>query len=115
MSEPYEVQEVLDYKKIGLVVGIIAVAGIIGYFFLTGYSLELPNIPGTNFEIPEMVPNQLDQVKPQYEKFIDFGLSEDDILDFQNLPCDVLHNQPELISQEPKFEAIKTQREIECQ
>lgn len=110
MSE--EFKEVTDYKKIFIIAGII-VAGIA--------VLALLN-PIQNITLPELIFNPQEEkqvtektipIKQEYEKYLDLGISYDDVLDFQDLPCQIF-DTPEMISPDSRFTAIIEQRKIDC-
>lgn len=106
-----EYKEVTDYKKIGLVIGLVVCVAIILFLFLASKPFEFP-------ETSMSQEQQLEQIKPQpvreeYQKFIDLGLSIDDIIDFQEMPCETF-NTPEMISTDPKYTAIIEQRRSDC-
>lgn len=63
----------------------------------------------------EPVPEEIIyDIKPNYEKFIG-QLSEDDIVDIQNLDCNTFVGENQtLISDDPKYDEIFTQRRSEC-
>lgn len=51
-------------------------------------------------------------IKPEYEKFIEFGITIDDIVDIQNMSC--LSFDEGNISTDPKYAEIFEQRRTEC-
>ena len=125
MSEEYE--EVYDFKKIIIVGGIIALVVILSALVFISINtdwfesfenwLEFPN-PILDF--PEFIPkielptmNQDEDIKPNYRKFLDFGISADDIKDIQNMECITFENEA-LISKDPKYTMIFEERRSEC-
>lgn len=56
------------------------------------------------------------EIKPEYEKYLETGISEDDILDIQSMNCNWFdfNNASSVISDDPKYERIFEQRKSEC-
>lgn len=105
MSEQY----VTDYKKIGLIAIICGLILGIVYFMITG----LPSISTTDTQEIQQLTEKTDQIKPEYQKYIDLGISHDDILDFQDMSCSIF-NTPEMLSTDTKYTSIIEQKKIEC-
>lgn len=106
-----EVKEVIDYKKIILVI-IGIVIPIAGFIVLNpGNYITLPTIQMQE-DIP-IITEKTIPVKPEYQKFLDLGVSYDDVLDFQDMDCTVF-NTPEMISTDTKYTSIIEQRKIDC-
>lgn len=108
MSETTEY--VTDYKKIG----IIAIACGIGLgvlFFTLGQNISFPTLPMQ--DQPEQLTEKTDQIKQEYKKYLDLGISTDDILDFQSMPCSIF-DTPEMLSTDTKYTSIIEQKKIEC-
>lgn len=103
-----EVKEVVDYKKIVLVIIGILFAIAVFVYINPGNYIILPTI-----EIQEELPitEKTTQIKPEYEKFLDLGISYDDIIDFQDMDCTIF-NTPERISQDSKFISIIEQKKL---
>ena len=116
-----EFKEVTDYKKIFLVAGIIVVGVIVFALvnplkFESTFDIKIPEIIPENsfFEgEPKIDTEKTSQIKPEYLKYLDLGLTYDDILDFQDLPCSTF-DTPEIISTDSKYTAIIEQRKIDC-
>ena len=135
-----EYEEGYDLKKVGaLILGII-LAVIVVSMFIGLINIQIPEITipemqteqaqQTNTEpetmqeppqptpispviqVPEDIENKRELIKPEYEKYLDFGLSVDDIVDIQFLSCEILETED--ISQDPKFVQIFKQRLSEC-
>lgn len=107
-----EVKEVIDYKKIGIIAIIcIGFAGLIFIVLSPILSIQLPqlNLP----QIQEDQTEKTDQIKPEYQKYLELGISKDDVLDFQTMSCSVF-NTPELLSTDTKYTSIIEQKKIEC-
>lgn len=106
-----ETQYVTDYKKIG----IIAVACGIGFgvlFFTLGQNITFPTLQMQENQA-EQLTEKTDQIKQEYKKFVDLGISKDDILDFQVMSCSVF-DTPEMLSTDTKYTSIIEQKKIEC-
>lgn len=121
MSEE-EYEDEYDPKRIGALIIVLAVVSFIllVFFEIIDFgtfdfsSIELPKTEKTNEVIETPNPN-IEGIKPEYQKYIDFGISNDDIIDFQNLDCTVFEPENEnLLSTDPKFEQIIQQRRSEC-
>jgi len=126
VTEEYE--EVYDFKKIIIIGGIIALVVILSAWVFISINfeswLEYPN-PILDFpeflpeiELPDMTQQQSIEdewlnVKPNYQKFVDFGISVDDIIDIQDMDCLAFENDS-LISKDPKYTMIFEQRRSEC-
>lgn len=130
MSEDYE--EVYDRTKVfALIIGLVSV-GVLVVFFLT-VDLEqivLPEIEIPKIEIPVIqlqeqtitepqIPDEIepgkDAIKDDYFKYLDFGLSMDDIVDIQSMPCSVFSSSNNTLSTEGKYQNIFDQRRLECE
>lgn len=134
MAEEVEYEEGYDLKKIGaLALGIILVVIVVSMFFGL---IEIPEItipeiqteqPNTEPEtiqeqppapispvivVPEDIENKRELIKPEYEKYLNFGLSADDIVDIQFLSCEILETED--VSEDPKYTQIFNQRLSEC-
>ena len=112
MTEEYK--EVIDYKKIGLIGLVIGVAILLIMLFIMPIFTQ--NIAPKEIEkiVEQPEQNQIrPEIKPQYQKFIDLGITEDDVVDFQEMPCEIF-DTPEKISPDPKYTAIIEQRKSEC-
>lgn len=119
-DETIEYEEVVDFKKIGLIVTILILGSIITAVYIFG--MDFPNIDLTqpkNESVQQPITegdtqSQIDpRIRNDYKKYIEFGLSQDDILNIQELPCEAFET-PENFSQEPKYELIFQQRQSEC-
>lgn len=108
-----ETQYVTDYKKIGMVaIGCGVGLGIL-FFILGGQNISFPTL-----SIPENQPSQqltekTDQIKSEYQKYLELGISKDDILDFQMMSC-AIFDTPEMLSTDTKYTSIIEQKKIEC-
>jgi len=127
VSDEYE--EVFDFKKIAIVIGIIGIVVIIVIFFAGLFTSSLFNTDFPNpildfpeflpeIELPEMTQQQSIEdewlnVKTNYQKFVDFGISVDDILDIQDMDCSSFENDS-LISKDSKYTMIFEERRSEC-
>ena len=128
-KEEVEYEEGYDLKKVGaLILGIILVV-IVATMFLGLINIEIPEITIPEITIPEtqnqitndqtapqeptqvQIPNN--NLRPEYEKYFDFGLSVDDIIDIQNMDCSVFTANGTM-STDPKFTGIFEQRRSEC-
>lgn len=110
MSEEYD--EVYDFKKIGIVIGVIGIVAIIVIFFAGLFTETLSEFMPV-IELP-VLPELTDlDIKPNYRKFLDFGISADDIKDIQNMDCISFENEA-LISKDPKYTMIFEERRSEC-
>lgn len=114
MSEDYI--EVYDFKKIGIVIGIIGIIVIIVMFFaglFTSSFIEfIPEIelPEINFPV-----GQSSTISLSYEKYLDFGLTKEDILFYQNYNCiQIQYKNGTGLQEGGKFGAIFIQKSIEC-
>lgn len=106
-----ETQYVTDYKKIGL---IAIICGIIFSIFFIVISGSLPILSSPIAENqPQELTEKTDQIKPEYQKYLELGISKDDVLDFQTMSCSVF-NTPELLSTDTKYTSIIEQKKIEC-
>ncbi len=121
MSEEYE--EVYDFKKIIIIGGIIALVVILSAWVFISINFESwLEFPNPILDFPEFLPEielpdlpeltDLD-IKPNYRKFLDFGISADDIQDIQNMDCISFENEA-LISTDPKYTMIFEERRSEC-
>ena len=56
------------------------------------------------------------ELKPEYEAFLETGLSQDDILDIQSMNCEwfTFNNASQVISDDPKYSKILDVRKSEC-
>jgi len=130
LSEEYE--EVFDRTKVfALIIGIVSV-GVLIVFFMT-VDLEqivIPEIVIPEIEIPEIqlqeqtitepqIPDELepgkDVIKDEYLKYLDFGLSMDDIVDIQSMSCSVFSSSNDTLSTDNKYQNIFDQRRLECE
>lgn len=129
MSEEYEL--VFDYKKIALlIIGIMAVMLVV-FIIISGElpsflseikipEIALPEIelpvqstqPTTQEQIPQ--PEPPEQMKGEYQQYLGFGLSEDDIIDIQSMNCSLFSQGNATMSEDPKFTLIFEQRKAEC-
>lgn len=111
MTEEYK--EVTDYKKIlivsGIIGGIIAVG--LSLYSLDDFGMLIPDF--SEKQEPTELEKQLSMIQEEYKKFIDLGISADDVLNFQEMPCETF-NTPEMISTDPKYTAIIEQRRSDC-
>jgi len=122
MSEDYE--EVYDRTKVfALIIGLVSI-GVLIVFFLT---VDFEQIKIPQIEIPEIqlqeqtrsepIPDQLepgkDVIKDDYFKYLDFGISIDDIVDIQSMPCSVF-SANDTLSTDSKYQNIFDQRRLEC-
>lgn len=114
MSEDYI--EVYDFKKIGIVIGIIGIIVIIVMFFTglftSSFSEFIPEIelPEINFPV-----GQSSTISTSYEKYLEFGLSKEDILFYQNYDCvQIQYKNGTGLQEGGKFGAIFVQKSIEC-
>ncbi len=120
MSEEYE--EEFDRTKVfALIIGLVSVGVLI--IFLATVDFEQIVIPEiqldeTIFETESQIPDQIepgkDVIKDEYFKYLDFGISIDDIVDIQSIDCNVFHNQNNSLSTDSKYENIFDQRRNEC-
>ncbi len=116
MSEEYE--EVYDRTKVfALIIGLVS-AGVLVVFFLTVdfEQIKFPEIQleeQTESQIPVQLEPGKDVIKDDYFKFIDFGISLDDIVDIQSMPCSVFSNN-DTLSTDSKYQNIFDQRRLEC-
>ena len=92
--------------------------------------IEIPEIEIPEIEIPEIeIQEQVEQepvqqtttenIKPEYQKYIEFGLTEDDIFDIQSMPCGIFddlatNGTQSQLSTDSKYETIFDQRRNEC-
>ena len=93
-------------------------------FFLTVdfEQIQIPEIQIPVMEIQEQPVIEQEQtttenIKPEYQKYIEFGLTEDDIIDIQSMPCsffDVSVNNGTELSTDSKYQNIFDQRRLEC-
>lgn len=105
-----------DLKKIGILIGGCVIAAGIILTLLFGFidiDIELPpiKIPKTESQ-PRIIDNN---INPEYVKYLDFGISEDDIIDIQELDCIMF--EPENANYMPndtKYTEILNQRRAEC-
>jgi len=116
LSEEYE--EVYDRTKVfALIIGLVSV-GVLIVFFLT-VDFEQITIPEIQFQeqTESQIPVQLepgkDVIKDDYFKYIDFGISIDDIVDIQSMPCSTF-GQNDSLSTDSKYQNIFDQRRLEC-
>jgi len=116
-DDTVEYEEVVDFKKIGLIATILILGSIIIAVYVLGMdfpTIEIPEINSNEQIEPETETIQADpRIRDEYKKYIDFGLSEDDILNIQELPCEAFETK-ENFSQDPKYGMIFQQRESEC-
>jgi hypothetical protein len=123
LSEEYE--EVFDRTKVfALIIGLASVAVLIVFFLTVDFEqIQIPEIQ-IPIEIPEIEiqeqpveQTRTENIKPEYQKYIEFGLTEDDIIDIQSMPCgffdDTISNGTEL-STDNKYETIFDQKRTEC-
>ena len=123
MSEEYE--EVFDRTKVfALIIGLVSVAVLIVFFLTVDFEqIKIPEIE-IPIEIPEIEIQEqpvqqttTENIKPEYQKYIEFGLTEDDIIDIQSMLCgffdDEINNGTEL-STDSKYQNIFDQRRLEC-
>ncbi len=118
MSEEYEL--VFDYKKIALlIIGIMAVMLVV-FIIISGElpsflsEIKIPEIDLPVQSTPQPEPEPLGQMKGEYQQYLGFGLTEDDIIDIQNMNCNLFSQGNATISEDPKFTLIFEQRKAEC-
>ncbi len=115
MSEDYI--EIIDYKKIMIVLIPIVIAGIavslfaLGIINLETLEFSIPEISMPSIEPPITINPAIDE---NYQKFLDFGLNENEILFYQYYDCAIIEFQNHTLSDEGIFGAIFTQKLIEC-
>ncbi len=116
MSEDYI--EVIDIRKILIVFIPIAIAVIavslfaLGIINLETLEFSIPEISMPNIEPPITINPAINE---NYQKFIQFGLTEDEILGYQNYKCiDIREQNNTALNQQGKFSAIYSQKIIEC-
>lgn len=111
----YEEYEVVDFKKIGLFATMIVLGGILVAVYIGGVDFPTIDLPEkTVFNANEQNTHVQDQrINSEYRKYIDLGISEDDILNIQELPCEAFES-PENLSTDPKYELIFNQRQSDC-
>lgn len=108
-----EIKEVIDYKKILIVIGLVSL-GIVVLIIINPINITLPTIAlPVLTEENKPVTEKTDPIKPEYQKYLDLGISYDDVLDFQDMECTIF-NTPEMISTDTKYTAIIEQRKIDC-
>jgi len=133
-----EYEDAFDFKKIGAIAVGIIIAVVAATILLGIIKVDIPTIP--EIELPEInieteqpsqqqqqqpetvvptpespiieVEDKRDLIKPEYEKYIDFGITIDDIVDIQFMPC--LSFEEGNFSQESKYIEIFKQRRSEC-
>ena len=121
MSEEYE--EVYDRTKVfALIIGLVSV-GVLVVFFLTVdfEQIKIPEIQIPEIQLQEQTESQIpvqlepgkDVIKDDYFKYIDFGISIDDIVDIQSMPCSAFE-QNDTLSTDNKYQNIFDQRRLEC-
>ncbi len=137
-----EYEDAFDFKKIGVIAVVIIIAVVAATVFLGIIEVNIPTIPDielpeVNINIETEQPSQQQEpdtvvtdppptpvspiinaedkrglIKPEYEKFIEFGITIDDIVDIQNMSC--LSFDEGNISTDPKYAEIFEQRRTEC-
>jgi len=121
MNEDYI--EVYDFKKIGIVIGIIGIIVIIVMFFAGLFTSSFFNtdFPNPILDFPEFIPEinfpvgQGSTISTSYEKYLDFGLTKEDILFYQNYNCvQIQYKNGTGLQEGGKFGAIFIQKSIEC-
>lgn len=117
MSEEYE--EVFDRTKVfALIIGLVSVGVLIVFFLTVDFEqIKIPEIQIPITETETQIPVQLepgkDVIKDEYFKYIDFGISLDDIVDIQSMPCSVFSGN-DTLSTDSKYQNIFDQRRLEC-
>jgi len=108
-----EIKEVIDYKKIIGITVVAVVVGIIGVYAVFGWpsDFELPDLKSSMEEIRNT--EKTTNVRNEYKQYFDKGITEDDILDIQDLDC-MMFEDEDLISKDPKYTEIFNQRRAEC-
>ncbi len=116
MSEGYI--EVIDIRKILIVFIPIAIA-VIAVSLL---ALGIINLETLEFSIPEISMPSIEPpitinpaINENYQKFLQFGLTDQQILNYQNYDCSILEFQNvTALAEDGIFGAIYTQKLIEC-
>jgi len=119
LSEEYE--EVFDRTKVfALIIGLVSVGVLIVFFLTVDFEqIKIPEIPEIQLQEQTIIkpPVQLepgkDVIKDDYFKYIDFGISIDDIVDIQSMPCESF-GQNGTLSTDSKYQNIFDQRRLEC-
>lgn len=114
-----------DPKKVGLLIGIIAIAIIIltALFGLFDIKYDFPKIEFPKTENTESQQQEIDFVQQNTDQklklinenyiiYLDRGISADDIVDIQTMPCSLFGQN--MTSEDPKYIEILQQRSNEC-
>lgn len=112
MSEEVEVYD--RTKVFALIIGLVS-AGVLIYFFTMVIDFNEIGFNEVQLEVPIILEPGKDGIKDDYIKFLDFGISGDDIVDIQSTPCEIFSgNQSSLLSADNKYKVIFDQRRNEC-
>lgn len=117
-----EYEDGYDLKKIGAIAIIVIGLAFISFYFVypENYSwVNLSNISEflwQNMDSGSILEDKVNEnIKTDYTKYLEFGITEDDVIDIQSLDCSMfLESNKHLMPNDTKYDAILEQRRAEC-
>ena len=109
-----ELEEVTDFKKVGIIIIGVTVVAIGSMYFLMPENFTIPDVV---LELPQIEMPKAETTSPNlrddYKVFVG-EISEDDVIDFQNLDCSIILGNSSLISNDKKYDEVIAFRQSEC-
>jgi hypothetical protein len=105
--------EVWDYPKIAGFIGLMLMASLMVLWITDVIDLNIIGKTIKELKLPDTVsiPQIQGSVTEPYQKFLDFGLTADEIVFYQNMNCNNFQN---VTLADSRFGGIFEQKKLEC-